>query len=251
MGKIRRSFTANKKLQVIKYAEKHGNRSAEKQFNVAESNIRFWRKNKTIIEAMPETLRSLRYSRARHPQLEEELKTIIIAEQQKHRDEQSKTTEMSNRIRTCDIRRLALSLARNKFGLTSQQFCARPTWVFSFCRRNGIEIGNKKQSLKNKEARKLWALYRENRDHSYYKLKLDSKSEKEETITENSDDDDNDIDFPVDISEHFVEHSTKNDNTTIEDSSIIMKLPEQSVSNNDASTTNTIFIILNSQTKTC
>lgn len=148
MGKIRRSFTANKKLQVIKYAEKHGNRSAEKQFNVAESNIRFWRKNKTIIEAMPETLRSLRYSRARHPQLEEELKTIIIAEQQKHRDEQSKTTEMSNRIRTCDIRRLALSLARNKFGLTSQQFCARPTWVFSFCRRNGIEIGNKKQSRK-------------------------------------------------------------------------------------------------------
>ncbi|XP_075676659.1 uncharacterized protein LOC142645124 isoform X2 [Dermatophagoides pteronyssinus] len=188
MGKIRRSFTANKKRQVIEYAEKFGNRAAEKQFSVAESNIRFWRKNKAIIEAMPETLRSLRYSRARHPQLEEELK-IIILEQQKQRQ----TIEQANRIRTCDIRRLALNLARNKFGLTPQQFCARPTWVFSFCRRHGIDIGNKRQSLKNKDARKLWALYRENRDHTYYKLKFDSKSVKEETTTDNNKDNDNEM----------------------------------------------------------
>ncbi|OTF77444.1 hypothetical protein BLA29_002333 [Euroglyphus maynei] len=179
MGKIRRSFTADKKRQVIEYAEKYGIRAAEKQFNIAESNIRFWRKNKAIIEAMPETLRSLRYSRARHPQLEEELKTIIAAEQQKQ----------SNRMRICDIRRMALNLARNKFGLTAQQFCARPSWVFSFCRRHGIKIGNKIQSPENKEARKLWALYRENRDHTYYKLKFGNKLAKEEIMTDNNDDD--------------------------------------------------------------
>ena len=33
-----------KKLQVLKYAEKHGNATAAKHYDTDESNIRYWRK---------------------------------------------------------------------------------------------------------------------------------------------------------------------------------------------------------------
>ena len=42
----RRSYTAVFKLQVISYAEEHGNRAAGRKFDVDESNVRKWRRNK-------------------------------------------------------------------------------------------------------------------------------------------------------------------------------------------------------------
>ena len=36
----RQSYTTTEKLKVIQFAEKHGNHSAQQEFDIAESNIR-------------------------------------------------------------------------------------------------------------------------------------------------------------------------------------------------------------------
>ncbi|KAH3842822.1 hypothetical protein DPMN_116330 [Dreissena polymorpha] len=46
MGRVRQSYTAKEKLDVIKYAEAHGNQTACQEFNVGESSVREWCKHK-------------------------------------------------------------------------------------------------------------------------------------------------------------------------------------------------------------
>ena len=50
--KVRKSFTTNFKLEVIKYAEEHGNRAAGRRFIVNEKNIRDWRKVEPLLKVM-------------------------------------------------------------------------------------------------------------------------------------------------------------------------------------------------------
>ena len=38
----RQSYTTAEKLKVIQFAEQHGNRSAQREFGIAESNICLW-----------------------------------------------------------------------------------------------------------------------------------------------------------------------------------------------------------------
>ena len=51
------------KLQVISYAEEHGNRAAGRKFDVDESNVRKWRKNKEDIKKMPSMKKARRGKR--------------------------------------------------------------------------------------------------------------------------------------------------------------------------------------------
>jgi hypothetical protein len=46
MGKKNNSYTASYKLKVISFAEQFGNRAAEREFGIRESNVRYWRKQK-------------------------------------------------------------------------------------------------------------------------------------------------------------------------------------------------------------
>jgi hypothetical protein len=46
MGKKNNSYTALYKLKVIRFAEQFGNRAAEREFGILESNVRYWRKQK-------------------------------------------------------------------------------------------------------------------------------------------------------------------------------------------------------------
>ena len=39
----RQSYTVSDKLRIIQFAEQHGNRAAEREFGVSESNVRLWR----------------------------------------------------------------------------------------------------------------------------------------------------------------------------------------------------------------
>ena len=56
MGKTRWSFAAEKKLEVVAYAEEPPNNTkAAEKYEVDESCVRDWRKNKAILEAMPKT----------------------------------------------------------------------------------------------------------------------------------------------------------------------------------------------------
>ena len=55
MGKIRQSFTAKEKLNVIVYAETHGNRAAGREFSINEANVRLWRRQKERLKQLPKT----------------------------------------------------------------------------------------------------------------------------------------------------------------------------------------------------
>jgi hypothetical protein len=46
MGKKNNSYTASYKLKVISFAEQFGNRTAEREYGILESNVRYWRKQK-------------------------------------------------------------------------------------------------------------------------------------------------------------------------------------------------------------
>ena len=46
------SQNAEKKLEVVKYAEKHGNVAAAKHYDTDESNIRYWPKQKLVLAKM-------------------------------------------------------------------------------------------------------------------------------------------------------------------------------------------------------
>ena len=47
------SRNAKEKLEVVKYAEKHGYEAAAKHYGTDESNIRYWRKQKLVLSATP------------------------------------------------------------------------------------------------------------------------------------------------------------------------------------------------------
>ncbi|PAV79979.1 hypothetical protein WR25_16450 [Diploscapter pachys] len=47
-----RQYHLEEKLEIIQYAKQNGNRAAGREFNVAESSIREWRKNEEKLKAM-------------------------------------------------------------------------------------------------------------------------------------------------------------------------------------------------------
>ena len=60
-------------LRVVKFAEEHNNSAAMREFGIAESNIRVWRKQKDILEKIPKTKRARRGDVASFPELEQEV----------------------------------------------------------------------------------------------------------------------------------------------------------------------------------
>jgi hypothetical protein len=50
MGKKNNSYTASYKLKVISFAEQFGNRTAQREFGILESNVRYWRKQKELLK---------------------------------------------------------------------------------------------------------------------------------------------------------------------------------------------------------
>jgi hypothetical protein len=50
MGKKNNSYTASYKLKVISFAEQFGNRAAQREFGILESNMRYWRKQKELLQ---------------------------------------------------------------------------------------------------------------------------------------------------------------------------------------------------------
>jgi transposase-like protein len=50
MGKKNNSYTASYKLKMISFAEQFGNRAAQREFGILESNVCYWRKQKEILK---------------------------------------------------------------------------------------------------------------------------------------------------------------------------------------------------------
>ena len=53
VGMKRQSYTTEEKLRIKQFSEQHGNRAAQREFGIAESNIRLWRKSKENLQQMP------------------------------------------------------------------------------------------------------------------------------------------------------------------------------------------------------
>jgi transposase-like protein len=70
----RRSYTAEFKLKVVTFAEKNGNRKAERKFEVDEKSVRQWRQLKKNLAAMKPRAKSNRGRTAKWPLLEANLK---------------------------------------------------------------------------------------------------------------------------------------------------------------------------------
>ena len=52
MPEPRKSFSAYKKLEIVQFAKLNGNQEAGRYVEVAESNIRPWRKKKPLFKTM-------------------------------------------------------------------------------------------------------------------------------------------------------------------------------------------------------
>jgi hypothetical protein len=50
MGKKNNSYTASYKLKMISFAEQFGNRAAQREFRILESNVHYWRKQKELLK---------------------------------------------------------------------------------------------------------------------------------------------------------------------------------------------------------
>ena len=73
----RQSYTTAEKLKVIQFAEQHGNCSAQREFDIAESNIRLWRRSKENLEKMPRLQRANHGKKATWPRLEQDVMAWI------------------------------------------------------------------------------------------------------------------------------------------------------------------------------
>ena len=119
------SYTAKQKLMMVKFAEEHGNRAAERRFDVCESNIRSWRKLKNRLEALPEDKMADRGSGALYPELESVMSAFI-------KEKQFRCEPASFQ----DIKNHAQEIGKM---LQLSAFRASDTWVYAFMRRYRIK----------------------------------------------------------------------------------------------------------------
>ncbi|GFX47254.1 uncharacterized protein TNCV_148641 [Trichonephila clavipes] len=80
MKRKRVSYTADFKLNAVEKANEVGNREAARFFNVDESNIRLWRRNKTNFENCDRRKRADRRGKPHWPELEAEINKWILKE---------------------------------------------------------------------------------------------------------------------------------------------------------------------------
>ena len=132
-GTKRQSYTVSDKLRIINYAEQHGNRAAEREFGISESNVRLWRKSKENLEKMPRLKRANRGKKAAWPELEIDLLEWI--------------TEKRNNglaILPSMVRLKALQMAKqDKYRIPAGQFKAGNHWCQCFMKRHGLSLRQK------------------------------------------------------------------------------------------------------------
>ena len=132
-GTKRQSYTVSDKLRIINFAEQHGNRAAEREFGISESNVRLWRKSKENLEKMPRLKRANRGKKAAWPELEKDLLEWIM---EKRNNGLAILPQM--------VRLKALPMAKqDKYGIPAGQFKAGNHWCQRFMKRHGLSLRQK------------------------------------------------------------------------------------------------------------
>ncbi|GFT36973.1 pogo transposable element with KRAB [Trichonephila clavipes] len=119
-------YTADFKLNAIEKANEVGNREAARFFNVDESNIRLWRRNKTNFENCDRRKRADRRGKSHWPELEAEINKGIL----KERDD-------GKAVSTVSIRMKARVIARE---MNIVNFSGGPTWCYRFMKGNNLVV---------------------------------------------------------------------------------------------------------------
>ncbi|GFS56442.1 pogo transposable element with KRAB [Trichonephila clavipes] len=126
MKRKRDSYTADFKLNAVEKANEVGNREAARFFNVDESNIRLWRRNKTNFDNCDRRKRADRRGKPHWPELEAEINKWIL----KERDD-------GKAVSTVSIRMKARVIARE---MNIVNFSGGPTWCYRFMKRNNLVV---------------------------------------------------------------------------------------------------------------
>ena len=123
---VRRSYKASFKLEVIAYAEEHGNRAAGRKFGISEKLPRDWRKQKPKLNEMKKSKKADRGCKPRWAQLEDVLEDWILTQRAACRG-----------VSTTQIRLKAMSTAKE---LNIDGFSGGPSWCARFLLRKHLSI---------------------------------------------------------------------------------------------------------------
>ncbi|GFW69827.1 pogo transposable element with KRAB [Trichonephila clavipes] len=125
MKRKRVSYTADFKLNAVEKANEVGNREAARFFNVDESNIRLWRRNKTNFKNCNRLKRADHHGKPQWPELEAEINKWILKER-----------EDGKAVSTVSIRMKARVIPRE----ININFSGGPTWCYRFMKRNNLVV---------------------------------------------------------------------------------------------------------------
>ncbi|XP_069593726.1 bromodomain testis-specific protein [Ranitomeya imitator] len=145
------------KTQVIKYAEEHGNRAAERHFGPppTEKMIREWRKQEDELQKAGKSRSGLRRRGAKWPELDVDVKEWIIG----HRNN---GLSVSTKMIIFEAKRIAAEKGIN-------DFTGSPSWCFRFMKRCGLAM-----RTKTRIAQKMPQEY-EAKILSFHKFVIDSR----------------------------------------------------------------------------
>ncbi|XP_026095530.1 uncharacterized protein LOC113067371 isoform X4 [Carassius auratus] len=123
----RKSYSAEYKLQAVKYAAENGNRAAGRKFGVSEKLVRDWRKMEVTLTLMKKTKKANRGLKARWPELEKRVYRWVLEQRAAGR-----------RLSAVQLRLHALIVAKE---MNIQDFAGGPSWCSRFMQRNRLSMG--------------------------------------------------------------------------------------------------------------
>lgn len=121
----RKSYTVEEKLRIIEFAEENNNRVAARMFQINESSIRCFRRQKDTLLTMNPQKKTNRKAFPHWPQLENELKAFVL----------DYPTTQGTKPKLKDIREKAIEIA-TKHGISN--FNGSNSYIFKFMIRNNL-----------------------------------------------------------------------------------------------------------------
>lgn len=121
----RKSYTVEEKLKIISYAEEHNNRVTAREFNINESSVRCFRRQKEMLLKMNPQKKTNRKAFPHWPKLEEELKEFVINHPIKH----------GTKAKLKEIKQEAIEIAA-KHGI--EGFNGSNSYIFKFMTRHQL-----------------------------------------------------------------------------------------------------------------
>ena len=121
----RKSYTVEKKLEIIDYAEKHNNRVAARLFAMNESTVRCFRRQKDLLLSMSPLKKTNRKAFPHWPELESELREFVINHPHVH----------GAKAKLKEIKKEAIDIAA-KHGI--ENFNGSNSYIFKFMQRHQL-----------------------------------------------------------------------------------------------------------------